>query len=184
MSLLKSANFPKSFLSHIGKSNKRYQQNGISCHNSLSIYNAPNLISLFSKFSAFSEAIFRKRILLKSVNISKSFLSHIGKSKRFYQLKFLYQRIPFFTCFLYQESTVHFYIIALKWYAFNSNYLDTIKQIFRNNFRFYVHCLQIISIEQSKVKLVWKKAIATSIVFIVSWVMKYLTREYIFFSIK
>ena len=121
---------------------------------------------------------------LKSVNISKSFLSHIGKSKRFYQLKFLYQRIPFFTCFLYQESTVHFYIIALKWYAFNSNYLDTIKQIFRNNFRFYVHCLQIISIEQSKVKLVWKKAIATSIVFIVSWVMKYLTREYIFFSIK
>ena len=71
---LKNEN-PKSFLSHIGKSNKSYEQNRIGCHNSLSIYNAPNFISLFSKFSAFSEAIFRKRILLKSVNISKSFLS-------------------------------------------------------------------------------------------------------------
>ena len=61
MSLLKSVNFPKSWESDIGKLNKIYQ-NGDGCQNSLLIFNA-------SKFSAFSEAIFREKNLLESVNI-------------------------------------------------------------------------------------------------------------------
>ena len=80
----------------------------------------PNNLHLTKRISTLPKQIFgpiegqgiskekaKNMSFVKSVNISKSFLSHIGKSKRFYQLKFLYQRIPFFTCFLYQESTVH-----------------------------------------------------------------------------
>ena len=62
-------------------------------------------ISLFSKFSAFSEAIFRKRILLKSVNISKSFLSPTYILNIFtVEFKFIFRLLSFLDFFFFFKN--------------------------------------------------------------------------------